>query len=197
MRGLSNSFLRIPLSETACARCVLQGRSVYSSLPTYRAEAAHGGLDVLDEVGLVRIAALGLGDEEVGRLEAGLEPDISLAAEEGLVPPCLADFHGLMHTFFSGHKGLLGFGAAGKEPGAAGCGGGIHGREAWQYRFGGRRPRHSGGRSGGQHGSDWQFFVSFVPGKLKQFTVSSVRRTLIYLSKSDYQSPICTIDLQQ
>ena len=152
-----------------------------SSLPTYRAEAAHGGLDVLDEVGLVRIAALGLGDEEVGRLEAGLEPDISLTAEEGLVPPCLADFHGLMHTFFSGHKGLLlGFGASGKEPGAAGYGGGIQGREAWQYRFGGRRPRHSGGRSGGQHGSDWQFFVSFVPGKLKQFTISSVRRTLCY-----------------
>lgn len=144
---------------------------------TYRAEAGHGGLDVLDEVGLVRIAALGLGDEEVGRLEARLEPDISLTAEEGLVPPCLADFHRLMHTFLAGHKGLLGFGASRKEPGTAGHGGGTHSREAWQYRFGGRRPRHSGGRSGGQHGSDWQFLLRiFCARILKQFTISSVRQ---------------------
>ena len=84
-----------------------------STTRTYRAEAAHGGLDVLNEVGLVRIAALGLGDEKVGRLEAGLEPDVSLTAEEGLVPPCLAHFHGLMDPFLAGDKGLLGFGASG------------------------------------------------------------------------------------
>ena len=111
---------------------------------TYRAKAAHGGLDVRDEVGLVRIAALGLGDEEVGRLEAGLEPDVPLTAEEGLVPPRLAHFHGLVNSFLSRDEGLFGFGAPGQEPGC---------RHARRRRSGGRNPCGSGGRSGGQHGS--------------------------------------------
>ena len=52
-----------------------------------RAETFHRAGDGFDVFDLVRVAAVRLGDEESGRLEAGLEANVALPAEERLVAP--------------------------------------------------------------------------------------------------------------
>jgi hypothetical protein len=71
-------------------------------------QALEGGLDGVDEVGLVSVPALGLLHQQIGRLQAGLEPDVALTSEQRLVPPRLADLHGLVHPFLAGYQALAG-----------------------------------------------------------------------------------------